>query len=250
MGTNGAAGDFAAGFAILKEYYPNARSVVFCTNDNGITDAQYELCKIYCEQYGLELKDEKIIYSSDAVDLTSIATQIVACGADAFIGTGTIDNIGAIVKELRNMGSDAICAAVAGITGESVLSIIGESAATNMFTLGVSLSPENNTEDFNALYERVVKNYGAEVAASFTGNFADCLLEVLDIMQRAGTTDCAKVIEAWEQGGSIRTLYGQGSIGGTETYGIANHAVANPAPVTIIENGGFRFAGWLEIALP
>ena len=250
VGTNGAAGDFASGFAILDEYYPEAQSVVFCSNDNGITEQQYALCEIYCAQYGFELLEESIIYSSDAVDLTSIATQIAASGADVFIGTGTVDNIGAIVKELRNMGDDTICAAIAGMTGESVLNVIGESAATNMFTLGVSLNEEDNTDDFNALYKRVVENYGQEVANSFTGNFADCLIEVLDMMQKAGSTESADVIAAFEEGGEIKTLYGTGYIGGTETYGIANHAVANPAPVTIFEDGSFRFAGWLETKLP
>ena len=51
----------------------------------------------------------------------------------------------------------------------------------------------------------------------------------------------------------METIYGTGTIGGTETYGVANHAVGSPRAVSIIDpgaEGGWYFADWIETTIP
>ena len=70
---------------------------------------------------------------------------------------------------------------------------------------------------------------------------------------QCGSVDPADVAAAWEAGGQVETIYGTGTIGGTETYGVANHAVGSPRAVSIIDpeaEDGWYFAEWIPTLVP
>ena len=73
------------------------------------------------------------------------------------------------------------------------------------------------------------------------------------MMQRAGSVDPRDVAAAWEEGGEIDSLYGPATIGGTETYGVGNHAVGTPKAVSLMNpdaEDGWEFAGWIAVDIP
>ncbi len=254
-GGNGSAGDYSTTFAALAEHYPDVKTVVMCENDNGNIDTTYPVVKAAGAQYGIEVID-KIIYPGDTTDFNTVAIQVVESGADCFLGAGSPDAYGAILKAVRAQGSDMICACCQGKPATTLMEYAGADASYNAFTLGPSTreaDKDKNTDILNAVVEKVRAMYGDETAATFDGAAANCLYIMLQLMQRSGSVDPAVVAAEWEKGGTLDTIYGTGTIGGEETYGVANHAIGSPRSVSIIDKDaedGWRFAGWIETLIP
>ena len=149
-----------------------------------------------------------------------------------------------------------VCACAQGKTAPTLMEYAGADACYNAFTLGPSTreaDKEQNTDILNALVAKVAEKYGAENAATFDGAAANCLYIMLQLMQKCGSVDPAVVAAEWEKGGQVETIYGTGTIGGEETYGVANHAVGSPRSVSIIDpeaEEGWYFAEWIPTEEP
>ncbi len=254
-GTNGSIGDFHSCFAALVKYYPDVKTITFCCNDDGATDATYALLEEIAASYGLEMAD-KVIYPGETTDYSSYAQQLVDIGADAFMGNGTPDAYGALLKAVRALGDDMVMVCAQGKPISMVMEYAGADASYNGFTIGTSTrasDADRNTDIFNGLVETVRELYGDEAASTFDGAAASTLYIMLQMMQKANSIDPADVAAAWEAGGEVETLYGTATIGGTETYGVENHAVGHPRPVSIMDpeaEDGWEFAGWIDVIVP
>ena len=253
--SNGAAGDYVTACAALAEFFPEVKTVVMCENDNGNIDMTFPMVQSIAAEYGLEVIGP-IIYPGDTTDYSSVAQQVVDSGADCFYGAGAPDAYGALLKAVRSLGSDMVCACVQGKPATALIEYAGAEFADRAFTLGGSVRPEDaakNTDIMNALVAKVAEKYGEENAAMFDGAAANCLYIILELMQKAESVDPADVAAEWEKGGEIETIYGMGTIGGEETYGVANHAVGTPKGVSILDKdaeGGWYFAGWVDTQIP
>lgn len=254
-GSNGSAGDYKTAFAALAEYYPDVKTVVMCENDNGNIDITYPMIQAYGAEYGIDVID-KVIFPGDTTDFSSIALQVVNSGADCFFGSGAPDAYGALLKAVRALGSDMVCACVQGKPAATLMEYASAEASSNAFTLGASTRPSDaqyNTDIFNALVAKVAEKNGEENAANFDGAAANCLYIMLQYMQKANSVDPVQVAAVWAAGGEVETIYGTGTVGGAETYGVANHAVGSPRSVSIIDptvEGGWYFAEWMETLVP
>lgn len=254
-GSNGTGGDYATAFAALNKYYPDVKSVVLSNDDNGLDETMMDLMRKYAEPYGIEVKG-MVIYPGDTTDYAPIAQKLVDSGADAFLGNGSPDAYGAILKAVRALGSDMVCACAQGKTATTLMEYAGKDACYNAFTLGPSTreaDKDKNTDIMNALIAKVAEKYGAESAATFDGAAANCLYIMLQFMQKTGSVDPKVVAAEWEKGGTVETIYGTGTIGGAETYGVANHAVGSPRSVSIIDpeaEDGWYFAEWIDTEIP
>jgi len=248
-GSNGSIGDWETCLAALKEHYPFVRTVAYVNDDNGSTDETYALLEEMAAKNGLKMIGQ-VIYPGDTVDYTAYAAMVASTGADAFIGSGSPDAYGALLKALRAQGSDMVMACAQGKPVSMIMEYAGLGACNNGFTLGAShrmSDAELNTGIYNALVEIVREKYGDEAADTFDGAAANTLYIILQMMKRAGSVESADVAAAWEAGGEVETIYGTGTIGGTATYGVANHAVCHPRPVSLMDPDaeyGWRFAGW------
>ena len=254
-GSNGTGGDYSTAFAALAKYYPDVKSVILANDDNGLKEEMLDLMQKYADPYGIEVKGF-VIYPGDTTDYTTYAQQLVDSGADAFLGNGSPDAYGALLKAVRAMGSDMVCACAQGKTATTLMEYAGEDACYNAFTLGPSTREEDkslNTDILNDLVEKVREMYGEENAATFDGAAANCLYVMLQLMQKCGSVDPETVAAEWEKGGQIDTIYGVGTIGGEATYGVANHAIGSPRSVSIIDpnaEDGWYFAEWIETLVP
>ena len=254
--SNGSVGDYAAAFEVLHRVYPDVRTVVFAENDNGVNMPLFEVAKGYAAGYGIELIDGYVMYAGDTTDFSAVALQIVQSGADCFMGNGTPDAYGAILKEVRALGSDAVMACVQGKPVSMVMQYVPESARYNGFTLAPSTKESDrsqNTEILNGVVEKVRELFGDEQASNFDGAACNNLWVMLQFMKQAGSVDPRAVAQAWENSTTVETIFGIGTLGGLQTYGVANHAVANPKPVSIIDPDdpdGWRFWGWVTAPIP
>lgn len=249
-GANGSYGDFRSTMIALTQNYPDVKSVVLCNDDNGSLDGMQGLLTALGTEFGIEVKPDYIAYTGATIDMTAIATKLVASGADCAFTSGSLSTVGGLLKELRNQGSKMVIAAAIGQPAQALMKISGEAAADRAFTIGNPLTAADNTEIWSKLYNRVVADYGAEVAATFTGNYANCLHEILDVMKKCGSVDVQTVKAAWENSTTIETIYGPGKLGGEMVYKIKNHAVANLTPVSLLVEGKPVFKGWLDVTIP
>lgn len=249
-GMNGVIGDYVTTFEALKKNYPNVKSLVLVCDDNGNIPGMIALLKSLSTKYGITVQDNAIVFPGSTVDVTAIASKLKATDADAFITQGSMTTIGGIVKELRNSGSNMVAAMAVGQPASSFIKVAGTDAATNAFTLGVSPDKKDNTPIMNKIRARVAKDYGQGVADNWTGNFANCLYELLYIMNKAGSVDVNAVMKEWTSLDTVDTIYGPGHTGGDNTYKLAKHAISVPTPISIIDNGKFRFGGWITPTIP
>jgi branched-chain amino acid transport system substrate-binding protein len=254
--SDGSIGDYAAGFEVLNKVYPEVKSVVCVENDNGVNELLFERMRSYGSQYGIDVLDDYIMYAGDTTDYSAVALQIVNSGADCFMGNGVPEAYGALLKEVRALGSDAVMACIQGKPVTMLMEYAPADALYNGFTLGASTRASDlnmNPDLLNKVVEKVRELYGDEVAATFDGAACNNLYVMLQCMSIANSVDPKEVAKAWENLTTVDTLYGTGTAGGLETYGIANHAIGHPKPVSVIDpeaEDGWKFWGWIDVAIP
>ena len=241
---------FPAALDVIKENYPEVKSVVYACDDNGVNAEQAALVKENAERVGIEYIDSPVIYDGETTDFSSIALKIVSSGADAFIGNGTPDNIAALIKEVRSAGSDMVCAAVITLGPGVLIGGSGLSDLSGVFTFGSDIAtPEHNTDTFNEIYKLFVDTYGEDNATAWNGAALDCLYNLLQLMQGAGSTDVEAVRTYFDGVDTIETLFGTGVRCGQETFGTA-HLIAHPSHAMKAENGEIVYMGTYECVAP
>lgn len=241
---------FSTALDVIKDQYPEVKSVVYCCDDNGVNKEQAALVEEACKRVGLEYNDAFIVYDGETTDFSSIALKVVNSGADAFIGNGTPDNIAGLLKEVRSAGSDMVCAAVITLSPGALIAGSGLNDLSGAFTFGSDIAtPEHNTDTFNELYKLFVDTYGQDNAAAWNGACMDNLYNLLQLMQGAGSTDVEAVRSYFDSIDSIETLFGTGVKCGEETFGVA-HLIAHPSHALKAENGQIVYMGTYDCVAP
>ena len=191
-----------------------------------------------------------MIYDGESTDFSSIALKIVNSGADCFIGNGTPDNIAALLKEVRSAGSDMVCAAVITLGPGVLVGGSGIADLSGAFTFGSDIAtPEHNTDTFNEIYKLFVETYGEDNATAWNGAALDCLYNLLQLMQGAGSTDVEAVRTYFDGVDTVETLFGTGVRCGQETFG-NTHLIAHPSHAMKVENGEVIYMGTYECVAP
>ena len=241
---------FSAALDVIKENYPEVKSIVYCCDDNGVNAEQAALVEEACKRVGIEYTDAFIVYDGETTDFSSIALKVVNSGADAFIGNGTPDNIAGLLKEVRSAGSDMVCAAVITLSPGALIGGSGLSDLSGAFTFGSDIAtPEHNTATFNTLYNLFVETYGADNATAWNGACMDNLYNLLQLMQGAGSTDVEAVRSYFDSVETIDTLFGTGVKCGQETFGTA-HLIAHPSHALQADNGQIVYMGTYDCVAP
>ena len=241
---------FPAALDVIKDNYPEVKSVVYACDDNGVNAEQAALVKENAARVGLEYIDSPVIYDGESTDFSSVALKIVSSGADCFIGNGTPDNIAALIKEVRAAGSDMVCAAVITLSPGVLIGGSGLSDLSGAFTFGSDIAtPEHNTDTFNEIYNLFVDTYGADNATAWNGAALDCLYNLLQLMQGAGSTDVEAVRSYFDSVDTVETLFGTGVRCGEETFGTA-HLIAHPSHALKAENGEIVYMGTYDCVAP
>lgn len=241
---------YSTALDVIKDQYPEVKSVVYCCDDNGVNKEQAALIEDACKRVGLEYNDAFIVYDGETTDFSSIALKVINSGADAFIGNGTPDNIAGLLKEVRSAGSDMLCAAVITLSPGALIAGSGLNDLSGAFTFGSDIAtPEHNTDTFNELYKLFVDTYGQDNAAAWNGACMDNLYNLLQLMQGAGSTDVEAVRSYFDSIDFIETLFGTGVKCGEETFGVA-HLIAHPSHALKAENGQIVYMGTYDCVAP
>jgi branched-chain amino acid transport system substrate-binding protein len=248
--SNACTSQFYTAIKVLKEQFPEVKSIIYACDDNGVNAEQAALVKAGCEEYGIEYIDSPIVYDGESTDFASVALKIVASGADCFIGNGTPDNIASLLKEVRSSGSDMVCAAVITMGPGVLISGSGLNDLSGAFTFGTDVADASkNTEIFNTIYKKFVDAYGEETASAWNGAGLDNLYTLLQIMQGAGSVDVEAVRSYYSTMDSVETLFGTGVKGGQETFG-NDHAISHPSHTLKAENGQIVYMDTYDCIVP
>lgn len=237
-----------AGVRYLAENYPDVKTVTLtCPDDGAIAGIEGPVKKML-EEAGMTVVGDTIGYSNEIVDYAPICAKIAARDADAVMQlNGVVAQCGNLLKGVRDLGYDGVYACAVAVSCADVLTIAGEEASTDFFSLG----SDANTPDQDPLLvefsKRLQDKYGTD--RTILLQYANGVWELAQVIEKAQSLDPTVVRDVWEKMDTIETLYGTGNMGGLETYGI-NHVVAHALPIMTLNEGQIGYGGWVDIKIP
>ncbi len=243
---SGTSGLGTAMIKALKKQYPNIKSIAVIEPDDGQTQYVLALLKPALDAAGMTIANNgtAILVPNTMEDWTPIADKVNSLHSDAVMYlNGPLQAYGNVVKRLRSVGNNAPYACSTFQLADTLLSIIGPSAANDIITMPSFIpgDPQNP-----AILNELIANLPKLADIQTSIDWANGLYLILQMMKKADSIDVEKVKAAWESATTVDTLYGTGTLGGEKTYGLKNHALSNGWPAQLLQNGKISSLGWID----
>jgi branched-chain amino acid transport system substrate-binding protein len=230
----------------LKQAYPQVKTVAFTQSDDGQIKYDDPVIRANATKLGLTIQGDIIGIAPSVTDYTPYAQKAVASKADAImIGNAPTGEVGQLIQLIRGLGfTGPICDGSWAVMPD-VLSIAG-TAAEGFF--GNSLPADPNISSLPAITKQVVQtsitNYGTFNSLDVQG--FNSVYTLAQAIQNAQSLDPKVVATAWGKMTNIDTIFGPGTMGGLQTYGV-NHNVYFQTPIEVIKNGQLQLATWIPL---
>jgi len=242
--------DASVGYAIvamkaLKTEFPNVKKVALMMPDDGSAPYLVPAIKRVHAQYGITIVGDVVLYPNEMQDFSPIAAKLDAIkDADAIQQAMGIPNqVGSIVKGLRELGNKKPYLGPPGVNGTDVTTIAGASNATNMTCSAMTpLDPSNPP-----LMNELLRMRTSDPKTRFMANYPNMLYILVNMMKAADSLDPDAVKAKWEKSDYVDTIAGKGYISGDLTYGIKHHAVGYPFPYQRVQDGKVVSSHWVDI---
>jgi ABC-type branched-subunit amino acid transport system substrate-binding protein len=242
---SGTLGSMEVAIAILQKYYPDAKSAVVMRPDDGNTPYIEPAMQTALANAGITWAGF-VTYSNTTTDFSPTATQLHSIQADAIIHIDSnAPMIASIVKDLRSLGDDRpyITGVICPLS--DVIQIAGLDVCHDVSTAGAAMDVQGNPTQLNAVIKILTDENNGTTPSLVLMN-ANALYALVSVIQAADSLDPAVVRDQWVKMTAIDTLYGPGTVSGTQTFGIADHALTMPSPYQIVQNGQI-VSGWVNI---
>lgn len=161
------------------------------------------------------------------------------------LGNGPTDYMGQMLKNLRTMGFTGPIFVCSMTPPQDIMKIAGPEASTNFFGHGISElvtvpdAPEITKEVIAmAVADPEIGRFDMMMAQGF-----DAIYTMVQAIEKAQSLDPQVVAASWEKATSIDTVFGPGTMGGLQTYGI-NHSVYTQLPILRLENNVLSWGTW------
>ncbi len=248
LGKSGTMEAGRAGMTYMKELYPNIKKVVFLHPDDGAIPYLNNRVKKMLADGGIEMLGDTLGFNNETVDFSPIAAKVLERKPDAvFVINGLSQHYGALLKVLRAGGWKKPFCASGALSAIEVATIAGKAASTDFFSGSILPGTPGNPPAMEAIAKKLEKPGKVRALHLET---ATALWSLLTAIQDAQSVDPTVVKNHWETMNTIPgTPYGNGKMGGKETYGI-RHAVATPIPFARLMNGEVKFGRWVETVSP
>jgi len=235
VGLGGIVENGAAMLTALRQEFPEVKTIVFGTNDDGSQDAVVGGLAVPLAKLGFTvLNDGKaVVYAPDMQDMTPVANQINSLKPDSVMTLlSPVPLVTNIAKGLRALGSMApfVCQAFPADIG-GFIDAIGTTGATNVLSLATLRDDPNSPPKWKE-FEAVVPPDGP---ISFT--MAADLDILLQVMQKADSLEPDAVKAAWESTESMEGLFGTTYFGGEKVHGLKGHALSAQVQYVKIMDG-------------
>ena len=246
------ANNASVGYAIvamkaLKKEFPNVKKLTVMMPDDGAAPYLVPALKRVHAQYGVTMVGDVILYPNEMQDFSPIAAKLDAMkDADAIQHAMGIPNqVGNIVKGLRELGNNKPYLGPPGVNGTDVATVAGAANATNMTcTATTPLDPSNPP-----IQNELLRMRTNDPKTRFMANLPNLLYILTNVMKAADSFDPEVVKGKWESLDTVDTINGKGYIGGDLTYGIKHHAVGYPFPYQRVQDGKVVAAHWVEVGV-
>lgn len=231
----------------LASAYPDVKTIVIVFPDDGSAINLTPVITQMLKNEGITVLGDTILYANDATDFSPLAAKIVARNADGiFWVNGIATQMGATLKALHELGYNGVFALAAPISAADVMTVSGKSAATNFFSVGFDNTVPGLPAITTQLMQQCEANYNT---TTISFQIATSLYTLVQVIEQAQSIDPTVVRDAWEEMTTVDTLFGPGTMGGLQTYGI-NHVVAHPLPIMILNNGNVEYGPWQIYSIP
>lgn len=230
----------------MKEAYPNLKTISVITPDDGAPAFFEPVFRQKAADEGLEVVDW-VLWPLDTTDFTTFVVNALAPNPDAlFLINGWPIHMGSILKIAREMGFTGPVFACHEDPYD-IREVAGVEASTEFYTHNVMMDDPEMTSMIKEIASRGEAKYGRASPTHVWGwNAPYCLVQAIEA---ANSLDPTVVRDSWEEMTSIDTAYGDGRIGGLDTYGI-NHTVSYPMPLSALQDGEVVWIMWQEVPLP
>jgi len=247
LGNNASVGYAIVAMKAMKAEFPNVKKLAVLMPDDGAAPYLVPALKRVHAQYGVTMVGDVILYPNEMQDFSPIAAKLNAMkDVDAIQHAMGIPNqVGNIVKGLRELGNNKPYLGPPGVNGTDVATIAGAANATNMTcTATTPLDPSNPP-----IQNELLRMRTNDPKTRFMANLPNLLYILTNMMKAADSIDPDVVKAKWESSDSVDTINGKGYIGGDLTYGIKHHAVGYPFPYQRVQDGKVVAAHWVEVGV-
>lgn len=236
-----------AAMKYMKQAYPEVEKVALVTPDDGAVPFMIPIVKELLAAEGLTVVGDTIAYPNEMQDFSPIVAQILALEDidGIFQANGLTPHVGAIAKGLREGGNHQPYAASMEVPMAEIVGVAGAAACEDVFTVCIVEGAPGNPPIAKEIIDRTLTQHGEDYPFKLTGSNA--LWIIKEAIEAANSLDPAVVKDKLESMGTVDTVYGVGTVCGDETYGIANHAVAQPLPIQVFKDGQVVPGGWIDI---
>jgi ABC-type branched-subunit amino acid transport system substrate-binding protein len=249
LGFNGPLGCTRASLAAIKKFYPSAKTACVIIPDDGAKPYVVPQIKKAFEEQGIAMVGDTIAYPNEMVDFSPIVAKVAAIKSDLIMHvSGIQEHFAKIVKGLREGGDFRPYGGAVFIDARELSAVAGKEFATNVFTNTLNADDPNSPPLMKELVKRMRQKEPNRPYFFFSE--ANGLWILARAMEAAQSLDPMAVKDKLEKMGTVETLFGPGTLCGTKTYGIANHAIAHQGQITLIEKGEKKWSGWFDVKLP
>ena len=241
----GTLGSVEAAIAVLKKYYPNAKSAAFIRPDDGNTQYIEPAIKKVFADNGIQWAGF-VTYSNTTTDFSPTASKLHAITADAIVDVdASAAIIAPIIKDLRGLGDERPFVTGVDCPLQDVIQIAGLDNCHDVSTTDAGMGVAGNPPQLNAIISTLAAENNGKAPSLVLMN-ANALYALVQVIKAANSLDPATVRAQWLKMKSINTLFGEGTVSGSQTFGIDDHALTMPYPYQIVQNGQV-VSGWLTV---
>jgi len=246
MAGNGSLLTTSAAAKYIKKAYPDVKSVVIVTPDDGAPPYVIPIATKILAAEGISVVGDPVIYPNETQDFSAYVAKLNAVKeADAiFMQNGLVFQMGPLVKGLRESGNYKPYAGSLPARISQVMTIAGEAAMKDVFSIALTPGDPAMNPIASEIISRVTAEYGADYQLEMTvPNCLWVLKEGIEAAQSLDPTDIKNQLESMDE---IQTIWGPAKICGEQTLGI-KHVIASPQAVQILKDGAEYSAGWVDL---
>jgi len=236
----------ATALAYLKQKYPDVKTVAYILVDDGQIADNDPVVRATASKLGLTIQGDIVGYAPGTTDFTPVAQKAIALNADAImLGNGVTAWLAMILKSVRGLGYTKPVFSCSYPTLGDVVKIAGNDA--NGF-FGNSIPSDATLSGLPQITKDVIKmateKYG-ELNTMHVQGF-QAVYSLVQAIEAANSLDPKVVAAKWEKMDKIDTIFGEGKMGGLQTFGV-NHNVYFKVPISVINNGKLELGGWIAL---
>jgi len=231
---NSVAGGSIAMAKAFKSEFPEAKTACVVMPDDGAIPFAKPVAKNALEEVGITMVGDVVGFPMEMVDFSPIAVAVNALDTDiTFAVSGTSYHACNTAKALRESGNLKPYGGAVGASVSDIASIAGAELTTDILSNAMLATNPHNPPQMQEIIDTLREQRGEERSVFFhQANAAWVLMKAIEAAQ---SLDPTVVKETLESMGTIDTILGEGTICGSETFGI-NHAVAHPQQYQLIVN--------------